>query len=138
MRHNSASYFSLLENYFVISIVKVVKENTPTIHVAEAIGTPNAILHSFGMTVFDSAKPIVLDNKPVIIDFNGVRNLTSAFLHASIGNLMTVNSNSARLITFNGLDNPQWNEKLQDAINLALNPEKKDAIASELDELFNS
>lgn len=114
------------------------QENTPSINVTDAIGTPNAILHSFGMTVYDTAKPLVAENKPVVIDFNGVRNLTSAFLHASIGNLMTVNPNSVNLVTVNGLANPEWNEKLQDAINLALNPEKKDTLTSELDELFNS
>ncbi|MBI3218558.1 MAG: STAS-like domain-containing protein [Bacteroidetes bacterium] len=114
------------------------QENTPSINVSDAIGTSNAILHSFGMTVYDTAKPLVQENKPVIIDFNGIRNLTSAFLHASIGNLMTVNPNSIHLITVNGLANPEWNDKLQDAIKLALNPEKRDAIASELNELFNS
>lgn len=113
------------------------QENTPSIKVSDAIGTPNAILHSFGMTIYNTAKPIVQENQPVIIDFNGIRNLTSAFLHASIGNLMTVNPNSVHLITVNGLTNPEWNEKLQEAIELALNPEKKDAIASELNELFN-
>lgn len=113
------------------------QQNKPSINVLEAIGTPNAILHSFGMTVYDSAKSIVQENKPVIIDFNGVRNLTSAFLHASVGNLISMNPINQNLITIVGLTNPQWEEKLRDAINLALNPEKRDAISEELNGLFS-
>ncbi|MBL7840826.1 MAG: STAS-like domain-containing protein [Cyclobacteriaceae bacterium] len=113
------------------------QQNKPSISVLEAIGTPNAILHSFGMTVYDSAKAVVQENKPIIIDFNGVRNLTSAFLHASVGNLITLNPASSNLITITGLTNPQWQEKVQDAIALALDPKKRDAIEHEINELFS-
>lgn len=112
-------------------------ENTISIKVLEAIGTPNAILHSFGMTVFDSAKNLVEENRPVIIDFNGVRNLTSAFLHASVGNLVTLTPNSGNLVKVLGLDDPDWQQKLEEAIKLARDPEHQKAIASQVSDLFN-
>ncbi len=111
------------------------ENKTTSISVIDAIGTPNAILHSFGMKVYDTAKAAVQENKPVVIDFHGVRNLTSAFLHASIGNLVSV-SPSPNLVQFTGLDNQHWEEKLQEAIKLATDPKQQEVIESALDTLY--
>jgi hypothetical protein len=115
-----------------------VEQKTAYITVIDTIGTPNAILHSFGMKVFDTAKTMVQQNQPIVIDFNGVRNLTSAFLHASVGNLVSLKPASNNLITWQGIENPQWEEKIKDAIELARNPEKQKAIESQINDLFNN
>ncbi len=93
--------------------------------IIDIINTPNAILHSFGLKVFEVASESVANNKPLVISFDGLKNITSAFCNASIGKLYLSFTHASELLTFDGLENnPMWDEKVQSSIKLALNPEK--------------
>jgi hypothetical protein len=50
-----------------------------TIKITEVIHSQNAILHSFGMKVFEVAKRYLAVRKPVVLDFTGIQNVTTAF-----------------------------------------------------------
>ena len=109
------------------------------VSVIEIIGTPNAIIQAFGISVYNKILTFVNNNEEIEIDFNGISNVTSGFCHASIGKLYSdypVYANSK--ITIKGLlDNPIALEKIQYAIDLASNPEKSKLNNDMISELFN-
>jgi hypothetical protein len=106
-----------------------------TIKITEVIHSQNAILHSFGMKVFEVAKRYLAVRKPVVLDFTGIQNVTTAFLHASIGNIVaTVGSDS--MLEYRGISE-EWNQKIQQSIDSALHPEKNKIIDQEINNLFS-
>lgn len=92
--------------------------------IIEVINTQNAILHEFGLQVFDRVKPMIEGNEKVRISFEGLKNVTSGFCNASIGKLYLEFKNVDKFIHLTGLDgHPIWQEKVNSAITLAKNPE---------------
>lgn len=108
-----------------------------TLHIAELIGTSNAILQKFGLKVYSTVGEILASHKTVALDFSGISNATTGFFHASVGNLRRdLGENYSRFITIVGLDNPIWKEKYDEAIEFAVNPEQAHQIDSAISELF--
>jgi hypothetical protein len=108
------------------------------INISEVIGTPNAIIQKFGENFYNEVYPLFKSDSPIVIDFNGLSNLTSGFCNASIGRLFSEDFEKASmLISFNSLsDNPIWVEKVSDAIELAKNPSKSKQIDVAISSLF--
>lgn len=104
----------------------------------DVLNTPNAILHSFGMQVYREATNLLKESKCIVIDFSGLSNITSAFAHASIGNLhRDLNEGFKSRVEIIGLEeHPEWREKIDNAIYLAQNPEKREEIEQSLAALF--
>lgn len=106
------------------------------LRIIDIIGTPNAILHKFGIQVFESISPFLQSNQEVTLSFEGLKNVTSGFCNASIGKAYLDFSDTGKLLAIEGVGNyPIWQEKINDAIILALDPEKiilQDKAISEL------
>ena len=95
------------------------------IKIIDIIRTRNAILHEFGIKVYNVVKPFVDAQKEVLISFEGLENVTSGFCNASIGKLFLEVENPEKFIHITGLEGHDiWKEKVSDAITLARNPEK--------------
>ena len=96
------------------------------INISSSIGTPNAIIQKFGETLYTEALPFINNNTPVTFDFEGIKNLTSGFCNASIGRLfLEFPSTAESLLNFANLNkNSLWQEKVEDSIRLAKNPEE--------------
>lgn len=113
--------------------------NQVRINIAEQIGTSNAIIQNLGNQIFEAASSFVKSGKSIILDFDGVKNLTSGFCNASIGQLYsTFPSLSSEKIIIENVDKSSiWYEKIQDSIILAQNPEKADIIDNAILALFD-
>ena len=95
------------------------------IKIIDIIGTPNAILHNFGLKIYEVLKPYFTQNIPVTLSFDSLRNVTSGFCNASIGKIYSEYKNASSLLFIVGAEkNPIWKEKIQDSINLATHPAK--------------
>lgn len=93
--------------------------------ISDIINTRNAILHEFGIKVYNVAKQFIETNSPVSISFAGLKNVTSGFCNASIGKLYLDFPNAESLIEIKGLEGHKiWAEKVSNAIFLAKNPER--------------
>ena len=109
-----------------------------TIHVVELIGTPNAILHPFGMEVYHKAKLVLQTEAAINLDLSGIRNVTSAFFHASVGNLFNDLKEDffTRVKIVGAEDRPDWQEKIQDSIELIRHPSLQLETQQEVAALF--
>ena len=106
--------------------------------IKDIIGTQNAILHKFGLQVFNSASQFISKDSPIILSFNGLKNITSAFCNASIGKLYLDFPKTKELLYIEGVEeNSIWQDKINDAINLATNPDLLKINESCIDELFS-
>ena len=109
------------------------------IKILDVIKTRNAILHDFGIKVFNVIKPILESNEEVCISFNGLKNVTSGFCNASIGKLFLEIEQAGKLIKIKGLEGHDiWQDKVSDAINLAKNPERLRILNDAISELLIS
>lgn len=107
------------------------------IFVKDIIGTSNAIIQKFGLLVFKEVNTYLSSDKPIILSFEGITNITSGFCHASIGNLFQVsNQKASQLLKIEGIHDTTWQEKIDEAISLALNPKKSEELDSAIAELF--
>jgi hypothetical protein len=109
------------------------------INIKELIGTSNAIIQKFGFQVYDEVSPILQSGQSqIFLDFSGITNLTSGFCNASIGSLFSTFPIQAQSnIVFENIDKSCiWYEKITDAIELALNPEKAKVIDDAILALF--
>jgi len=108
--------------------------------IADFLGSPNAILQKFGLMVYREAHRIVAAGKSVELYFGNLRNTTTGFFHASVGNLAKdFGSKYEQLVTVTGLEgHNDWVEKYNDAIELATNPEMVKEIDKAIAELFVS
>jgi hypothetical protein len=108
-----------------------------TINILDEIGTHNAIIKKFGETIHKLAYSYLKSNNSILLDFDGITNLTSGFCNASIGKLyLDFPITAENLIHFTNLNNKLWEEKIDDAINLAKNPEGSKLFDSALAALF--
>ena len=107
------------------------------INILDIIKTQNAIIHRYGIAVYDVVKQYIDNGKKVILSFEGLKNITSGFCNASIGKLYSEFSETQDLLSFEKLDNYLWKEKVKDAIFLAENPDVSEIYASAVSEPFS-
>ena len=109
------------------------------IKIFEIIKTKDAILHEFGIQVYERVKPLLEANKEVCLSFEGLKNVTSGFSNASIGKLYLDFKNTGDLIQLKGLEEHTiWKEKVSNAIALAKNPKKIEIQNKAISELLSS
>lgn len=109
------------------------------IKITDIINSKNAVSHGFGIKVYEHIHPFLLNKQPVTLSFVGLKNVTSGFANASIGKLFLSHKSASELLNFEGLNkNIIWQEKVQDAINLATNPEKIEKQNNAISELLYS
>jgi len=110
-----------------------------TINIACLIGTPNAIIQKFGLKVFEEVSSYLEKGEKVSLSFSGLRNATTGFFHASIGNIYKKFPDTADyLLKMEGLeDMADWDEKVKDAIFLVQNPERAKALDEAISALFD-
>ena len=107
------------------------------IHIATIIGSPNAILHRMGETVFEAAHRQLAQGSAVVLDFTGLRNASTAFFHAAIGSLYEhFPLVFDKRVSVAGLTQLDWQEKYADALDLARNPRRVDDIRQAMEELL--
>lgn len=109
------------------------------INIIDIIGTPNAIIQKFGNKIFEMSSCYLNSGASIVLDFQGISNLTSGFCNASVGQLYSkyplIASNS---IIIENIDSSSvWFEKIQDSIVLAQNPEKAVIIDNAILALFD-
>lgn len=107
-----------------------------TIKILDIIKTPNAILHSFGLKVFEEITPYLEKNIKIELSFSGLKNVNSAFCNASVGKVYFDFSSVAHNLILTDVYNPLWQEKIDDAILLASKPEKIKTQNEAISELF--
>lgn len=61
--------------------------NATVVRVLEAIGTPLAVSSRDGALLHEVLRQHLAEGRSVVLDFDGVRNITTAFLNASVGRL---------------------------------------------------
>jgi hypothetical protein len=107
--------------------------------IIDIINSQNAILHDFGIKVYDRIKHYLQKKQKVLLSFEGLKNVTSGFCNASIGKLYLQFPEAEELIQFKGLENHSiWQEKVNSAINLAKNPKKITLQNNAISELLTS
>lgn len=104
--------------------------------VVDIINSSNAILHKFGIEVYEDVSELINEGKPVELSFTGVNNLTSGFCNAAIGNVYQNNPKASDLLNIIGVNDPIWESKIDSAIELASDPHKKSELDSAILELF--
>jgi hypothetical protein len=110
-------------------------QNLQILHI---INTPNALLNNFGEMVAFEVEKHIAKGENVILSFEGLKGITSSFAYASIGNLyQKFGKDLTKLLTLKGIENPIWQNKIDDAIELALNIEAKKIHEQCLLELFD-
>jgi len=97
------------------------------IKVLDIIKTKNAILHKFGLQVYEHVKPYLQNNQKISLSFEGIDKITSGFSNASVGRLFMDYPNAGNLIELEGLKHidPAYRDKIKDAINLAKDENNK-------------
>jgi hypothetical protein len=107
------------------------------VDIADAIGTQNAILHRFGIKVYEQVLVHYKQGHKVELDFSNLENATTGFFHALIGNLFNdLGHQYSEYVEVRGLGrNPTWKEKYDDAIDFVSNPGKAKAIG-DISDLF--
>jgi hypothetical protein len=110
-----------------------------TIAILDIIHTPHAILQKFGLQLFDYLAPIIANGETIEVSFLGIENATSGFFNASFGNLYKEFGEAViqRQLVFSDLSDPDWEEQLEDAKQLALNPERAALLHDAITELFD-
>lgn len=106
------------------------------LNIKEIIGTPNAIIQSFGLKIFDEASILLSKNIPVVLDFSGIDNITSGFCNASIGKLYSTYSTNIDILLKIENINSLGMEKINDAIDLVSNSQKAQLIDKAVSALF--
>ncbi len=108
------------------------------LHIVEFIGTPNAIVHSFGMETYREAKKLLESDELVVLDFSGLKNVTSSFFNALVGNLkIDLGDGFPLRIQIEGVESdPYWKEKFDNAIQLATNSKRSNQIDDAIASLF--
>jgi len=108
------------------------------INIAELIGTPNAIIQKFGLQVFDETVALIDSGNQVLLNFSDLKNTTTGFFHACIGNLYKkYGEDFFQLVNVSGLHKKEdWKEKYDEAINLVRNPDKASEIDYAIAKLF--
>ena len=99
-----------------------------TLRIIDIIQTPHAILHKFGVLVFERVKPLIEAGKQVSLSFDGLQGMTSGFAHASVGSLyQTFGVEVSKVLHLTDLNNENWQSKIQEAITLATDKAQDEA-----------
>lgn len=108
------------------------------IQIHQLIGTPNAIIQKFGLQVFDEASKHLSKGEEVVLSFHDLRNATTGFFNASIGNIYKNFPDTVEhLLKLEGIDsNSDWQEKIDEAIALVRDPAKAKALDQAIAALF--
>ena len=107
--------------------------------IVDIIGTQNAIIQDFGLIVYEKVKIHLMNNEEVILSFDEIRNITSGFCNASIGNIYRVFPNTAKyLLKLEDITSSNVNLKINEAIRLSADKEKIENQDSAITELFLS
>jgi hypothetical protein len=106
------------------------------INISQHIGTSHALLRQFGISIFEAAKPHVENGEAVVLDFDGMTTVATAFFHASVGNLCKLSStNFEHLVYVKNMTRTDWAWKYDEAIALARNPRNQYTLKNALAEL---
>ncbi len=110
-----------------------------TIAIHDIINSSHAILQKFGLQLFEHIAPLIANGESVEVSFSGIENATSGFFNASFGNLYKQFGEVViqRQLTISDLSDPDWAEQLEDAKQLALNPERAALLHDAIAELFD-
>ncbi len=108
------------------------------IRIIDIIHTPNAILQKFGLQVFEEIKNNISKGEVIELSFDGVKNLTTGFCHASIGKIYTQFPQSAdNLLKLTHISpDSDWKDKIQEAIAYAKEPTKAENNDKAISDLF--
>lgn len=106
------------------------------INIIDIIKTPNAIIHKYGISIYNIIKPYLEKNEQVTLSFKGLKNVTSGFCNASIGKLYSEFPKAKDLLHLSSLENYLWKEKVESAISLAKNPYVSEIYTSAISEPF--
>lgn len=109
------------------------------LRIIDIIGSPNAILHKFGMAVFTEVKQYLDKGETVQLSFEGLKGLTTAFCHASIGNIYEAfGQQTPNIFQYTGINGHKiWEDKIREAIEFAQNPPKREFQQQLINELFD-
>jgi hypothetical protein len=92
--------------------------------VIDIIGTDNAITHKFGLMVFKVIKDCIDKGYKVILSFEDLKGLTTAFLNCSIGNIYQTYPETEKVFEYTHVKS-DWESKIKEAIHLARNAEER-------------
>ncbi len=110
-----------------------------SINILDIIKSQNAVTHNFGIQVYEVISPLLSNNTPVCLSFDGLKNITSGFANASIGKLYMDFSKAGELLKLEGVEkNVIWQEKVNNAIYLATNQEDIKLQNEAISELLSS
>lgn len=108
--------------------------------IREIINTPNAIIQKFGIQVFNEVSKAIKNNptQTIELSFEGLKNITTGFCNAAIGNLYQEFGKSLdEKLIISGIEkNKEWQRRINNAKELALNPNKAREIDAAIAELF--
>lgn len=108
------------------------------INIADQIGTTNAIIQKFGLSVYAITKKAIEDGNTVVLDFSKLTNATTGFFHALIGNLYRDYGDRydavVQIVGIEGRD--EWKEKYDDAISLVSDRHRKTDLDRAIASLF--
>ena len=106
------------------------------INISQHLGTSRALLRQSGTGIFEEAKPYVEKGEVVVLDFDGMTTVGTAFFHGSIGNLYKFNSsNFDYLVRVKNMTQPEWAWKYNQALMHARHPRKQESLQKALAEL---
>lgn len=100
------------------------------IKILDIIGTPNAVLRSTAQDFYIEIESS--SNKNIILNFEGIENLSSGFCNASIGKIVMKYPEIKNNISIINLNDEILKRKVDSAINFEANS----SINTQIDDLF--
>ncbi|MFA0964710.1 STAS-like domain-containing protein [Roseivirga sp. BDSF3-8] len=107
-----------------------------TFTILDIISSRNAILHSKGMKVYEEVASSTAPCEDIVLDFNGICSLTTAFLHPAIGKLVTRNNGREQHIHIKNMDQEDIDTLVAEVIERAKSPEKRRIASEQVASLF--
>jgi hypothetical protein len=122
--------------HFISLLPYFLKMVQHVINISQHIGTSDALLRQLGISIFEASKPYIEKGEAVVLDFDGMTTVGTAFFHASVGNLYKLSNNHfEHLVRIKNMTQPDWVWKYEYALTLARNPRKQDALKKAIAEL---
>ena len=109
-----------------------------TLKIKTIIKSVNAIGNYQAILITTELEKYFIKNEPVILSFEGLKNVSSAFILHIIVNSYLDFPNSENLFTFVDVKEYIWKIKIQDAIDLAKDPERLALRNKLIEDLMNS
>ncbi|MFB9863148.1 STAS-like domain-containing protein [Rufibacter immobilis] len=94
--------------------------------IAQIIGKQIAVLDIDGLKVYEKLQESYKPQEKIVLSFEGLRHVTSAFLNAAIGRFLLSTSKpeeAKAAIELDGIDNKAILNKVNEVYSLALNPD---------------